>query len=76
MGKLVLVLGGARSGKSRFAASLASAKSKRTAFVATCVPADEEIEAARRATSFLPPQKLENLRRTRGSGRPNRKNKK
>ncbi len=44
MGKLVLVLGGARSGKSRFAASLASAKSKRTAFVATCVPADEEMK--------------------------------
>jgi adenosylcobinamide kinase/adenosylcobinamide-phosphate guanylyltransferase len=44
MGKLVLVLGGARSGKSRFAAGLASKKNKKTAFVATCVPADEEMK--------------------------------
>jgi adenosylcobinamide kinase/adenosylcobinamide-phosphate guanylyltransferase len=44
MGKLVLVLGGARSGKSRFAAGLASEKNKKTAFVATCVPADEEMK--------------------------------
>ena len=46
MGKITFVLGGARSGKSRFAVSLADKKSKakRVAFIATCLAKDKEME--------------------------------
>lgn len=52
-GKLILVLGGARSGKSRFALELAAQQGQRVVFVATAMPTDPEmaarIEAHRRA---------------------------
>lgn len=44
-GKLVLVTGGARSGKSRFALDLAREAGGRLAFLATARPGDPEMEA-------------------------------
>jgi adenosylcobinamide kinase/adenosylcobinamide-phosphate guanylyltransferase len=41
---LVLVLGGARSGKSRFAQELAQERGERVLFVATAAPGDEEMK--------------------------------
>ncbi|MFH0942078.1 MAG: bifunctional adenosylcobinamide kinase/adenosylcobinamide-phosphate guanylyltransferase [Chloroflexota bacterium] len=43
--KVVLVLGGARSGKSRFAQHLASASGEKVLFVATAEALDEEMRA-------------------------------
>ena len=44
MGKITFIIGGARSGKSRYALSLAKKeKTKRVAFIATCQPFDEEM---------------------------------
>ena len=43
MGRLILITGGARSGKSRFAVDLAKRLGERVAFIATCVPRDEEM---------------------------------
>ncbi|MDD5255827.1 MAG: bifunctional adenosylcobinamide kinase/adenosylcobinamide-phosphate guanylyltransferase [Candidatus Omnitrophica bacterium] len=42
MGKITLILGGARSGKSTYALKLAK-KSVRVAFIATCEPKDKEM---------------------------------
>lgn len=42
--EIVLILGGARSGKSRFALNLASSRSGRKAFLATAQPGDEEMQ--------------------------------
>jgi len=42
MGKIILILGGARSGKSIHAVSLAK-KHKKVAFIATCQPLDKEM---------------------------------
>lgn len=44
MGEFILVTGGARSGKSAFAVNLAKERGGRTAFIATCVPRDPEME--------------------------------
>lgn len=44
MGKIIFVLGGARSGKSQFAIGLARKKAKKTAFVATCEGRDCEMK--------------------------------
>jgi len=44
MGKIIFILGGARSGKSQFAIKLAKEKSKRVAFIATCEPLDLEMK--------------------------------
>lgn len=43
MGKIILVLGGARSGKSAYALSLAG-KNKKVAFIATCQGLDNEMQ--------------------------------
>ena len=43
MGKIILILGGARSGKSTYALSLAK-KHKKVAFVATCQGLDKEMQ--------------------------------
>jgi adenosylcobinamide kinase/adenosylcobinamide-phosphate guanylyltransferase len=44
MGKITLILGGARSGKSRYALNLAKKESRRkVAFLATCEPLDNEM---------------------------------
>ena len=42
---MTFILGGARSGKSRFAQELAAKLGKRVLFVATCEPLDEEMSA-------------------------------
>lgn len=42
MGKIIFILGGARSGKSRYAVALAR-KCKKVAFIATCRPLDKEM---------------------------------
>jgi adenosylcobinamide kinase/adenosylcobinamide-phosphate guanylyltransferase len=44
MGKIIFILGGARSGKSSYATQLASRFKKRVAFVATCPRLDEEMK--------------------------------
>jgi adenosylcobinamide kinase / adenosylcobinamide-phosphate guanylyltransferase len=43
MGHLLLVTGGTRSGKSRYAVERASAWGSRVLYVATCQPADDEM---------------------------------
>ncbi|MEK6714532.1 MAG: bifunctional adenosylcobinamide kinase/adenosylcobinamide-phosphate guanylyltransferase [Candidatus Omnitrophota bacterium] len=45
MGKLTLILGGARSGKSTFALKLAKAYKQKVAFIATAEPLDNEMRA-------------------------------
>lgn len=44
MGKIVLVTGGARSGKSSFAESLCRAQDNQTAYIATSIPFDDEMK--------------------------------
>jgi len=44
MSKIIFILGGARSGKSRFAVNLAKKTSKKVAFIATCLPLDNEMK--------------------------------
>lgn len=44
MGKIIFILGGARSGKSRFAIKLAKERAKKVAFIATCQPKDLEMK--------------------------------
>ncbi|TRZ50113.1 bifunctional adenosylcobinamide kinase/adenosylcobinamide-phosphate guanylyltransferase [bacterium] len=44
MCKITFILGGARSGKSRFAVSLAKKKAGKVAFIATCKPLDSEMK--------------------------------
>ncbi|MEW6095661.1 MAG: bifunctional adenosylcobinamide kinase/adenosylcobinamide-phosphate guanylyltransferase [bacterium] len=44
MNRLILVLGGIRSGKSQFACQLANQLSKEVAVIATCIPLDEEMK--------------------------------
>ena len=43
-GRMVLITGGARSGKSTFAERLAMASGKEVIYVATCMPQDEEMQ--------------------------------
>ena len=43
MGELILILGGARSGKSQQAQKLAEAYGQRVCYLATCIPGDEEM---------------------------------
>ena len=45
MSKLILVTGGARSGKSHYAESLCRAQNNKTAYIATSIPFDEELKA-------------------------------
>ncbi|NQT06683.1 MAG: bifunctional adenosylcobinamide kinase/adenosylcobinamide-phosphate guanylyltransferase [Candidatus Omnitrophica bacterium] len=44
MGRLIFIIGGARSGKSRFSVELAKEKGKKVLFIATCSPKDEEMK--------------------------------
>ena len=44
MGKIIFITGGARSGKSRFAADLAKKAGPKVVFIATCVPQDDEMK--------------------------------
>ena len=44
MGKITFILGGARSGKSTYALGLAKKGNKEVAFIATCIPCDEEMK--------------------------------
>ena len=55
MGHLLLVTGGTRSGKSRYAVERASAWGSRVLYVATCQPADDEMrERVRRHQAERP----------------------
>ena len=61
MGRLTLITGGARSGKSRHAVRLAkeAARGGGVAFVATCVPGDDEMrERVKRHKEARPPEWL------------------
>jgi adenosylcobinamide kinase / adenosylcobinamide-phosphate guanylyltransferase len=49
MGKIIFILGGARSGKSSFAVDLATQQSKRIVFVATAIGIDREMKQRIRA---------------------------
>ena len=49
MGKIIFILGGARSGKSAYALQLAKQRGKNVAFIATCQPLDKEMERRIRA---------------------------
>ena len=44
MGKIILILGGARSGKSTYCIQMAKNKKGRVAFIATCEPKDLEMK--------------------------------
>ena len=44
MKNFIFIVGGARSGKSRYAQDLAKRIGKEVAFIATCVPQDEEMQ--------------------------------
>ena len=44
MSKIILVTGGARSGKSSYAESLCKAQNNQTAYIATSIPFDEEMK--------------------------------
>lgn len=44
MSQMILVTGGARSGKSRFAESLCRARENATAYIATSIPFDDELK--------------------------------
>lgn len=44
MGKIIFILGGARSGKSTYAINLAKRIPKRVAFIATCASLDKEMK--------------------------------
>jgi len=44
MGKLILILGGSRSGKSKYAVSLAKRFKSKVAFIATAIPKDTEMK--------------------------------
>ena len=44
MGKITFIIGGARSGKSSFAAGLAGSIGRKVAFIATCQPLDSEMK--------------------------------
>ncbi|HEY7416556.1 MAG TPA: bifunctional adenosylcobinamide kinase/adenosylcobinamide-phosphate guanylyltransferase [Ktedonobacteraceae bacterium] len=59
MRKLVLILGGTRSGKSTFAERLARQSGKSVAFIATATPADEEMRLRiQRHRTMRPPEWL------------------
>ncbi|QJA09637.1 bifunctional adenosylcobinamide kinase/adenosylcobinamide-phosphate guanylyltransferase [Romboutsia sp. CE17] len=45
MSKIILVTGGARSGKSSFAESLCKDRNNKTAYIATSIPFDDEMKA-------------------------------
>jgi len=44
MGKLILILGGSRSGKSKYAVSLAKRYKSKVVFIATAIPKDTEMK--------------------------------
>lgn len=44
MKKIILILGGARSGKSRYAQDMAKNLGKKVGFIATCIPEDDEMK--------------------------------
>ena len=44
MGKIIFILGGARSGKSAYAIKMAKRAARKVAFIATCLPLDAEMK--------------------------------
>jgi adenosylcobinamide kinase/adenosylcobinamide-phosphate guanylyltransferase len=67
--KIVLILGGARSGKSAFAQRLAGQMGKKVLFVATGEPLDEEMKARIEQHQKSRPKSWRTLEAPRGIGR-------
>ncbi|PIU41630.1 MAG: bifunctional adenosylcobinamide kinase/adenosylcobinamide-phosphate guanylyltransferase [Candidatus Omnitrophica bacterium CG07_land_8_20_14_0_80_42_15] len=66
MGKLIFILGGARSGKSLYAAKLAMGKViKKVAFIATCQPLDKEMKERIRRHKEARPENWKTLEEDR-----------
>lgn len=61
MAKIILILGGVRSGKSNFALSVAKKGSKKTTFVATCLLKDKEMKDRITRHRLLRPKNWETL---------------
>jgi adenosylcobinamide kinase/adenosylcobinamide-phosphate guanylyltransferase len=68
-GKVTLILGGARSGKSDYAQKLAKKKGKRVLFVATAQALDDEMKARIAAHRKARPAGWQTLEMTSGIGR-------
>jgi adenosylcobinamide kinase/adenosylcobinamide-phosphate guanylyltransferase len=58
---MTFILGGARSGKSRFAQEIAARLKKRVLFVATCEPLDEEMSSRIKAHQMSRPHNWKTL---------------
>jgi adenosylcobinamide kinase/adenosylcobinamide-phosphate guanylyltransferase len=56
MNRLILVLGGIRSGKSQFACELANKLSKKVVVIATCIPSDDEMKQRIKEHKLLRPK--------------------
>jgi adenosylcobinamide kinase / adenosylcobinamide-phosphate guanylyltransferase len=69
MGRLTLILGGARSGKSTFAQQLAGERSRRVAYIATARVLDEEMEQRIAAHQLARPDQWVTLEIPSGIGR-------
>lgn len=59
MSQLILVTGGARSGKSQYAESLCRSQNNKTAYIATSIPFDEEFRARVRKHQEMRPSEWE-----------------
>ena len=69
MGRLILITGGARSGKSRFAQKLAVTLSKNVMFVATAEALDADMEKRIAEHKRLRPEGWQTLEKTDGLGK-------
>src|SRR5512135_1913996 len=69
MGKLALILGGARSGKSTYAQQLAGERFRRVAYIATARALDEEMEQRIAAHQQTRPDQWVTLEIPSGIGR-------
>lgn len=59
MSKMIFILGGARSGKSRYAAEMAKKRGKKTVFIATATALDEEMKERIRLHKISRPKEWE-----------------
>ena len=66
MGKLIFILGGARSGKSTFALELAKKSGKKKVFIATALPSDSEMKQRIKEHKKNRPRDWETIEITKG----------